>query len=228
MGQKTRDEIITAGLQFAGNTSLSTLAQGWLNDWLRAIYSEGDWNFLRRDISGVALAAGTTSLTVGVGSGGITPEIRKILAPIGVYRSDYSYKGKAPLIQVDNNYDTLDERMMNTTLWRGAPTTFRVRMTAGTFGQWQLKPRPVPDRDYLLTFDYLEIPANLSTNTAPLYPGDETMVFAIAARAVLHMHGADSPKFQSFTAEVGAKVARDKGKYLVQDDGVFLDGAVFR
>ncbi len=231
MGQKTAATLITEGLQYAGNTSLSTLALAWLNEWLRATYAEGDWEFLRRDISGVALAAGTTVLTVGVGQNGITPEIKEINEPIGVYDSAYSTNVKAKIVSIDNNWSATDERMMNTTLWRGVPREFRVRMTAGTFGQWKLYPRPVPDRAYLLAFDYYEQPADMTLSSqTPLYPNDETMVFAVASRAILHQHGPDSPKFQAIGAELGPKVDRDRAKYITKGLGstLQLDGGVFR
>lgn len=186
MGQLTRSQIVSNGLQLAGDTSLTTLGNVWLNMWLRQQYASWSWPFLFRSAIGVSLTSGSTSLSVGAGSNGITLEIQKIIDPIWVYDSAYNTKVMARVRTLAGSPDiNTEERIYTAAQAQGTPTTFKVRPDSSTWGKKTLVPFPIPDKNYLLAFDYLEQPADISSDgTVPLYPNDMTMIQAVKYHAL--------------------------------------------
>lgn len=232
MGALTRGTIVSEGGLQAGDTSLGTRMNAALNAWLRSMYAAWPWPFLERRKSGLALAAGDTSVAVGGGSGGVTPQIQRILNPIYVYNSAYSKRGRATIRQLTGGPIDLDESANSSSVGRGMPAAFKVRGKSTGFGVWDLIPYPVPDAAYLLAFDYLELPADLSSDSdIPLYPNDRTMIQLVMSEVLKYKEGADGPGYQGALQVLGSMVGEDRAKFGVvpgTNDLVQLDADVFR
>lgn len=185
----------------------------------------------------MALTAGSTGISFGAGSGGVTLEVSHIFDPIRVYTSDKRTVGNARIRQfVDASYST-DEEMFD---WsanasaRGVPYAMRMIPDATLWGKWTLKPYPVPDRDYLLAVSYLEQPADINTSsggdsTRPVYPNDETMIAAV--RAAIHGYKHEHDVAQVVKDDLDRMRFADKVKYGQAQgigDKTLLDSQVFR
>ncbi len=234
MGQLTRGQIVTQGLAEAGaDTTYTVLANVAFNAWLKKVYDAHSWPFLIRKASGVSLVAGSTSLSIGAGAAAITPQIKTIVGPINIYRSDRTVLAKAQIQQLMHGGVEWDEVAQSPTTWRGIPAFFKIRGSATTPGQWDLIPGPFPDRDFLLTFDYVVSPDLMITTTAgdslvPLYPNDETMIQAVRAWSLMFN---EKENYQIERDILAAKVMNDRAIYgMVEgtNDMLLLDGGVFR
>lgn len=229
MGQKTRTEIIDAGLQLAGDTSLTTHAVTWLNAFLRETYRSWPWPFLHKRYTGLALGAGVTSLSFGNGSTEAL-EVPRIFDPIKVYTSDYRSKGKARIRQMVESDVDHDATYNDPAQGRGIPTTFKIRADNTLWGKWTLYPWPVPDKAYLLGLEYLIQPADLSSGSSvPIYPSDETMILAVMVKGLEHMK--EIEQYALKKGELREQVINDRLRYgsaegvnedQLLDDGVFL------
>lgn len=232
MGSLTRDALITAGMGKAGNLSTTVKAriEVEFQAWLDRQYSAWSWPFLKKRAVGLSLSAGTTSLTVGNGSGGVTREIIKLVSPVLFYTSDRTTRGKAPIVQASGD-DSVewDETLQDSTLWRGSPAQFKARHGT-TRGSWDLVPMPFPDKALLLAIDYFERPATLTGAVVPIYPEDSTMISAIAALTLVDQKGADHAASQALLEETGALAARDRASHGAvpgENDVIPLSSAVF-
>jgi len=232
MGAKTMGTIISEAGLLAGRDDLEDEVLAWVNNWLRQTYLSWDYPFLHRSREALSLPAGTTSLDIGAGQSGVTPEIQRILDPVWVYKSDYSYKGQARLRQLTGGNNTrAEDRIHDSSVGRGAPQQVRVRPHSSTYGRWSLVFLPVPDAAYLLALDYIELPANLTTAGIPLYPNDLTLVQAATTAALLFANGHDSPDYHDAMQVLGRRTAEDKsrlGSTPGVNDQLPLDGGVFR
>lgn len=109
-----------------------------------------------------------------------------------------------------------------------------MRATVAPSGKtcWELIPFPLPDRTYLVSFDYMYYPADPCPNTTsiPLYPNDETMEQAIQAAALRHMNGPADESYQASLAELNSMVVKDRitdGQVDGTNDLMRLDPDVF-
>jgi len=232
MGAKTLATIIEEGMLLGGRDDIETQVLAWVNNWLRQTYLSWDYPFLYRSREGLSLPAGTSSLDIGAGQSGVTVEIQRILDPIWAYKSDFTGKGQVrirPLI--GGNNERSEDRVQSTLLNRGIPTQVRVRPYSSAYGRWSLIFLPVPDVDYLLALDYIELPANLTTAGTPLYPNDSTLVQAATTATLLFANGHDSADYQDAIQVLARKVAEDKSRFGSTpgiNDQIQLDGGVFR
>lgn len=188
-----------AGLK-VGDDTLKAEARFWLNEWLRKAYLAFPWPFLLQRVAAVPLAAGSTSLAVGNGQGGITREIIRLRDPITLYTSNYSMRATARLQTLTGNSAHHDEAGRNPATYLGLPRTFKARptITNGLRG-YLLIPLPFPDKAYLAAFDYLEMPAPFDTSDDgtddalyPAYPNDRTIVQAMIGEFMQHKDGPTS------------------------------------
>ncbi len=234
MGSMTRLEIITEGLLQAGvaRASRPSRAVTWLSTWLKSQYRAWPWPYLLQSREALALPAGTTSLKVGSGSGGISDEIARVLSPIWVYDSSLGTRLKAPIIQVGSfKYDE-NEALRGTA--RGLPGKFKVRTArVGELVNFQLIPFPIPDRDYLLQFNYIGIPVDPceEDTSVPLYPNDQTMIQAVKAKALLDLNGEDDPQAVRAETKCNDMAIADRvkdGSTPGINDMVGLDDSVYR
>lgn len=232
MGAKTLTTVVSEGMALAGRDDLSTEVMAWVNNWLRQTYLSWDYPFLLRSREGLSLAAGTQTVVVGGGNGGVTPEIQRILDPVWVYKSDYTAKGQARIRPLyGGNDERSEERVQDATVRRGIPTQVRVRPSTTAYGVWTLVFLPVPDVAYLLALDYVELPATLAGADTPLYPNDLTLVQAALTATALYNNGHDSPEYQDAIQVLARRTAEDKARFGATpgvNDVLPLDGGVFR
>lgn len=187
MGAATVSTLISEGLQLAGQTDLSTRALVWLNQWLRSQYAAWPWPFLQKRVSGVTLSSGALTLNVGgSGGSGTTDIIHKVYDPIYLYNSARNIRGVARITSLIAGALDQDEHARPSTQ-TGQPTRVKVRQSSTALGQFALIPDPIPERDYLIAFDYSFIPADQSTSDFPIYPNDRTMVQAVRHMALEYM-----------------------------------------
>jgi hypothetical protein len=231
MGQLTAAQIITNGLAKAGRTNLTTLAQGWLNSWLSKAYGAWPWPFLTRKASGLSLVTGAQSLDVGSDATALNGVlIKRIMDPIWVYNTARTVKTTARIRTLLGGLAEDDEHVVDSATHTGIPAVFKVRADSSKYGKWALIPSPFPDRDCLLTFNYLVSPTRITDfDTAPLYPEDETMELCVEAHALRYgKQGAESDeKFK----ELAARVLNDRIAYGQVDgtnDVLPLDTGVFK
>lgn len=239
MGYMTRAEILTEGLAVVGRTDLTTRCTAALKSWLRSRYASWPFAFLRQSMDGLALPSGTQSVFVGGGEGGVTNVIQRILNPIRVYTADYGTTAKGMIINLDADRDD-DERTSNPLTMTGLPMQFKIRSTISTvtvagltLRAWKIIPLPVPNKDYLLAFDYIEMPNDPCPNTTsvPLYPNDQTMIQLVKVRALEYANGASDPDFQAELAVLGQMVIHDQmteGSVPGTNDLLTLDAGTFR
>ncbi len=214
MGQLTRLQLLDEGGARGGNQDINARSLFDLNAWLRSTYAAWPWPWLQTRASGISLPSGTQSLTVGKGSSGITLEIQRILDPIKVYNSSYSTKGVARIMQLTNSgEDWDDETLQNPATFRGLPGKFKIR-SSGLWGQWNLIPLPFPDRDYLITFDYLKQPADLASDSdVPPYPNDETLIQVVQTAVTKYSNSPSHPDYLESLGILQSMYVADKVKY---------------
>ena len=231
MGAKTFSTIVSEGMLLAGRDDLATEVGAWLKDWLRQTYLSWPWPFLHRSRSALSLASGAASLTVGGGNGGVTPKIQKVLDPIWVYTSTGGIRTRARIRHLTGGNDpTMEERGQLST-WTGIPAAFRVRPDTSYHGVWNLIPLPTPDRDYLLAFDYIELPDDPADGDYPLYPNDMTLVNAASVATLLYANGADDPGYADSLQLLARRTAEDRARFGNVpgiNDAVGLDEGIFR
>lgn len=206
-----------------------SLANVWLNAWLRSQYGAWPWPFLCRRITSVALGAGVNSLTIGNGNAGVTPEIQEVRDPLWVYTSDYGKRGKARIRSLIDGQESLDETINNPATNVGMPTLFKVRANPTTIGAWDLIPTPVPDVAYLLAIDYIEQPLDITVgSTRPRYPNDRTMIQFIVSAALQYLdRRADYAKENDVLTEMAVYDRVKYGGVTGTNDSSPLDGGVF-
>lgn len=184
MGQLTRGTIVSEGLLIAGDTSLTTRANVWLNAGLRKLYRSWPWPFLHKRHTGIALASGATSFSFGNGATEAL-EVARIFDPLSVYASDYSVNQQARIKQFTDHIPSTDEALNNPATLRGIPNEFRMSPSNTVWGTWTLRPSPIPDRALLIALDCLIQPADLSAdNLVPIYPNDETLIQLVVVGAL--------------------------------------------
>lgn len=217
----------------AGNPSLTTRAQRWLQDWLDGTYDAWPWPFLKRRASGVTVAAGTQSILFGNnGTTAYTADcVRRVLSPIVVYNSDYTITNwRLPVRSSDADpVNNTDEYANDPSTNRGLPTAVKVRAKpAGGWGQWELFIRPVPDRSLIFAIDYLVRPDALGASDIPLYPADRTLIQCVYAHALKFDRKEETADAME---DLGAMAIQDRLRYGTVDgtnDHLDLDASVFR
>lgn len=189
MGALTAAQIISEGQLLAGRDDLSARALSWLNTFLRSQYLAWPWPFLFKRLKDVSLTAGTATLTLGAGSGGESLPIQQVRDPVKMRNSTYTLKSLARIRQLVDGQPVIDpeydEALRDPNTTRGIPSVIRVRASNSTYGEWTLYFTPIPDRDLLLTFDYIILPATITdTSSIPVYPNDETLIHRVYARTL--------------------------------------------
>jgi len=231
MGVKTLGAIVSEGMSLGGRTdsALATPVTAWVNNWLRQTYLQWPWPWLYKSRAALSLAAATESLSVGGGNGGITNPIQRVIDPIWVYDATGNKAVARVRKLTGGSYAGSEERIQVAANFTGIPREFRVR-PGSSFGVWSLIPIPFPDRAYLLAFDYIELPANLTASDTPIYPNDLTVVQAALVATLLHVNGHDSPDYQDAIQVLAKRVSQDRtgfGNSLGINDTVELDEGVY-
>lgn len=231
MAQATCAQLISEALLLAGDSSLTSRAVVWLNQWLRSQYMAWPWPFLKRRASGLSLSAGTGTLLVGAGNGGVSNLIQRIYDPIYLYTPDKQTKGVVRFQELLGGDIAFDEDARPTTQ-TGIPTRVKGNPHT-TAGAWQLVFDPIPDRAYLISFDYTLQPADEATSAGSggsaqvLYPNDRTIVHAIASMALAYMKDEGAAEMRALAATMAVDDRTKYGKVLGMNDTWGLDGNTF-
>lgn len=212
MGALTAAQIISEGLQLAGDRSVSSKALSWLNRWLASQYAAFTWPFLYREASGVSLASSAQTLAFGAGSGGVTEKVQRINDPIKLYNSTYTVQ---QIVRLQTVWDDSFEGSVgvNPTNNRGIPANCRAKPDTATPGKWSLRMDRVADRDLLAEISYLTQPADVITSDVPLYPNDRTLIHAVMMDALRFKKGGDDPEYQDARELVATMTVDDRAKF---------------
>ena len=216
MGVKTASDIITEGMLVAGRDDVDVRARVWLQTWLDSQAAAWPWPMLIREAITLAIPAGTTELTIGDGyplapNVPIAEKILRIIDNVWLIGANYTARTRLRIMPQQTEPASLYDPATN----RGTPQG--VRILQPSFGKWTLKFRPVPDKDYTLYLDYVELPAAINFEAtpvaAPWYPSDATMIQMIAAECARYDDGPDGPSFQAQAQNVAAMVSNDRIRY---------------
>lgn len=225
MGALTATEIVSEGQLLAGRDDNATASLRWLQRWLDSVAASWPWPVLQEESVGISLSAGSASLVVGGGSGGISERMHKLLDNVWIYNTDRTFKRR---IRIRHQLGMPSDRIDPTTRV-GVPDT--ARLFSSAYGVWTLRFEPTPDRDYLLTIPYIRVPDAITGADTPWYPNDETMVQVVAFKNHEFYDGKDSPVTQAAQQALGALVANDRIRYgsiSGVNDSMILDPTVFR
>ena len=225
MAQLTRDQIVSEGQLLAGRDDNATASNAWLQRWLDSVAGSWNWPILQSEAVGISLVAGATSVTVGGGSGGITPKLIKILDNLWVYDSTRTFRRR---LRVRHQLSSPLDRIGPTSNL-GAPSN--VRLFNPSFGVWTIYFDQIPERDYLLTIPYIVLPAAIVAGSeVPWYPSDETMVQLVAFKNIEFYQQKDSPQTQAAQEQLAALVNADRlryGQVTGMNNKMILDPSVF-
>ena len=233
MGIKTRSQIVTEGLLMAGDSKLTTRAKAWLNGWLRSQYAGFMWPFLLQQETGIALAEGEATFTIGAGSGGVTPAIRRIVDPIWIYTSDKKTRSRIRIHSMLETDESSELDVNDEAEHTGLPSQARCHADATTWGKWQVRFDRWADKDYLIKLSYYEQPEDIDEtsggdSTVPRYPNDRTMIKAVEVEALRYKK---AENFQNELEVLASMVVDDRlkfGEVPGQNDYILLDPSVFR
>lgn len=225
MGLLTANDIVSEGQLLAGRDDNATASLRWLQRWLNSVAASWPWPVLQEEAVGVPLSAGSTSLVVGGGSGGITEHIHKLLDNVWLYDSTKTFRRR---LRIRHQLGSPQDRIEPDTA-TGAPST--VRLFTSEYGVWTLHFHPRPEKDYLLTIPYIRVPAQITGTDYPWYPNDETMVQVVAFKNHEFYDGKDAPVTQAAQQMLAGLVANDRirfGSVSGVNDAMILDPSVFR
>lgn len=229
MGALTLTEIVTEGMLRAGDDTVTTRVTIGFKAWLREQARRYPWPTLLKKKQGLALAAGSTAVNFGNGEGGETRKVCEIRRPLWVYRADFTGWKRADIIALESEASEPD--VFDTTTRRGVPATFKVRAHDTIQDCWRLEPQLVPDRDYVLIFQYQVVPSDPADVDRPWYPNDETSIHAVMMLVHEYTDGIDSPAHKEARALVANKIIDDRnadGAKQGTNDSTGLDPSIFR
>lgn len=232
MARLTFDQLITYGGLVGQNNAVTTWVGVKLKAWLRKHYSEWAWPFLINQATGITLSSGASSLTVGAGAGGLTPQICRIFSPIYFRTGTYSTRGRAPVRLIVGDDFSMATGQVNPVTQIGPPQSFTVlpNTTAAGLQNMVLTPYPFPDQAYTLAFTYQKLPDDPAGTDVPIYPNEVTLIQA-AKVATLEYDQTNDPVYKQ-EADILAQMAiTDRsvyggnpsfGDYMQLDTSVFL------
>ena len=232
MGKLTMTQLINQGITLAGKNQTDGLRATVLlsmNAWLRSTYKGWLWPYLSRKAQGIVLAQGAQSLTVGGGQGGVTPDIGDIYDPVYFRTSDYASMGTARVVALRGGPAETRAGVFNPSTNTGAPRQFQVEEHETTEGRMILYPFPIPEKQYLLSFDFKMLPANLTGSDVPRYTNDRTLLYAAKVCALEYM--TNSEEYNAELEKLAVMVAQDYGKDAAREgnnDVLGLDPNTFK
>lgn len=219
----SRAQIVAQGLTLAGRDDEATLiANQWLQNWLNAVAASWSWPILRREAS---VSLSTQTKDVGAGQGGVSDYVLRIIDELWWYADGGASYGRIKLR--DHNAPAI-EKFQPTDIV-GAPQTYRV--TKPGFGVARLSFDPAPDRTYTLYMAYQSLGTQLSQDSSvPWYENDETLIQAVAFKALEYFDGKDAATTQAAQLQLAGLLNADKFRYGTaagQNDVVYKDPKVF-
>ena len=212
----TRDQIVAAGLQKAGNTSLSTPASTWFQAWLDGVACRHDWRHLKTRYGPYTLAQAATyfdfgdaaaspALTNGTTDDRIVRVVRVKLADVG----NTGFKGDL-LTENDNDQEANQDPFFRNTGISGSPSNCLIEPAAAATAytnifRWRLSFTNKTDKAYQIAIVAQKLPAALEAATVCWYPNDETAIEAVNQWALFHQDDERWPMVQA-SLEAKAKV----------------------
>lgn len=232
MARLTFAQILTYGGLIGQNNAATTWQGVKLRAWLRKHYVSWAWPFLITQATGIALAAGNTSLLVGGGTGGLTPQISRIFSPVYYRANGYATRGKAPIRMIVGDDYLSAIGQVDPSATKGAPQSFIATPSIATDGKakFTLIAYPVPDVAYTLAFTYQQLPDDPADTDVPSYPNEMTLIQAAKVAAIEYDQTGD-PMYRQEADVLAQMVAADRaayggtpsfGDFMQLDSSVFL------
>lgn len=222
MSTLTGNELINHALIQAGNITITTLAQDWLNNWLDRLYEDEQWDFLEKSTTG-ALGVGQTSVT--------------LPADFHDWWDEHSLRledsnGKfTDLLTIDqDDFDQIDDITT-----QGSPPQYAlVDRATNTWRPW----RP-SDRTYTWHLRYRYKPARITDfddATQIIFPNDQLLIQCVYVDALRHE---DDDRYMAAMQELlgrnldgrGGMIGRYKKGWSISPtkrDNVRLNARVFK
>jgi len=226
MGKLTVAEILSEGGLLAGDTSKAARAKVDFLAWLRSQYASFLWPFLQAWTPPINLNAGATGISVGDGASGVNYHILRILDPIYIYPTDYTWKAPIRVITATGDNDAAFPDSFLANKPTGCPTVCRVRSLGP--GKRAIDFNVAADKPYKLKIGAHFLPDDPADSDVPLYPNDHTMIQAVAVFILKYMKADNYPTELEVLVN---KVNDDRLKYGVEtgiNDQILLDPKVFR
>jgi hypothetical protein len=226
MGSLTRDQIINEGQLRAGRDNLNPVLEQALNDWLDRSGRSWTWPLLQQRRSGLSIAAGSTSFTVGVGQGGVTNRVTRIITRPWLYDTSRTVRQRLSINYISDEPDDI----LRPPNQPGLPSSCLLEQV--TVDQWRFVFDRPTDRALFMTVALQELPPRLTFGTAiPWYPEDMTMLQYIEAETLRRENGVDSPSFNAALAVLTDMMSSDKIRHGTNQSSnaiVHLDEETFR
>lgn len=218
MASRTFDDIVTEGMLKAGRDDLAERVRGYFNDWLSRQARSWPWPQLTAQKE-YSVPAGTVLWDT------MTDPLSRILDECWLYRTDRTARQRLRIRQVASApLGLLDGGT-------GMPVSAQVFRDTDWF--WSFRFDRATDRDYLVTFPGVTIPARIAApwTDIPWYPEDDTCIQAVMVETLKYVNGPDDSSYQAALAELSEMVSIDRVRHGVtpsQNNLLTLDGGVFR
>lgn len=231
MARLTFEEICTQGALIGQNDAVPDWVAIKMKSWLRKHYESWAWPFLITQATGIALASGTTELSVGGGNGGLSNQLSRIFSPIYARANGYATRVKCPVRTIVGDPLDFAIGMQEAGVNIGAPQSFVAlpAMTAAGLKYIKLTPYPIPNDDYTLAFTYQRLPDDPEDDDVPEYPNEMTLIQAAKVAALEYDQSLD-PAYHKEAEVLAQMVAADRAAYGSNasfGDVMQLDSSVF-
>ncbi len=218
MGDMAAEEIVSEGLELAGDPSLSARGLVWLNAFLGSVYAKNAWEFLSQWYDPFALAA--ASVDFGDGSQ-TTDRISRIHRGV-IATGAGQVIGDIPLMEGGGVSNGAVPGLISTTSTGRPSMLYRQALTPTS---WRLFPNRTPDRSYSVALYAQRQPAAVGVDDTPIYPNDETLIHAVYLGGIRH---AQDERFALEAAALRAMVSEDKVSWGVKPKRMELSQTRFR
>lgn len=221
--------------QHGGRVGQNDAVDSWVKvkmlAWLRKHYAAWPWPFLISPVTGIALAAGTQSLSIGAGDSGISSQISRIFSPIYFRADGYATRGKAPVRQMVGGPAEMAFGNIDATNDKGAPQSFIASPFIENDGllKISLVPYPIPDKTYTLALTCQALPDDCDDANVPVYPNEMTLIQACKV-AAMEYDQTNDPVYMQEMNILASMVTADRDAYgggPSFGDVMQLDDAVF-
>lgn len=232
MARLTFDEIVEQGMIVGQNDAVESWVGIKMKAWLRKHYAAYPWPFLISQAVSVTLSAGSTSLIVGAGEGGVSRQISRIFSPIYFRANGFNTRGVAPIrTMAGESIVSQALGMVDSVNQTGKPQSFIAMPFIESDGLLKLTlvPFPIPEQAYTLAFTYQQLPNDPSGSDVPMYPNEMTLIQA-AKVASLEFDQTNDPVYRQEADILAQMVAADRATYGSTPsfgDFMQLDSSVF-
>ncbi len=214
MGALSRLNIVTRGLNLAGQTGLGAEAPFWLNMWLADVYDSWYWPFLYSRYVNIVVPQLAPSLVIGPAGTIVTDKVTKFRRAVLADVSNQGFKNELDITSGDT-VSNLDEPSWLDSTTPGTPTRMLVEHHATDNDSWNVYFAPIPDKAYRMNLVLQRHPAEIDVTSAgdtvrPVYPNDMTMVQCLYAFGLSHQ---DDEREPMAWARLDSLLRQDRTKY---------------